>query len=192
MRPLYFFTDRLLAATVIKLLPRRLTPNLITTFRFLTVPAVFFLLIFERYDWSGGLFLLAVFTDMLDGALARTTNQITNWGKLFDPLADKLLIGSAAAVLVTRFLSFKLAAAIIAVELLLILSGYYYKYYRRLDIQANYLGKTKMVLQSIGLLALFGSVLGLPSWFWLQLLADDILTVALIFAILSFFGYRSI
>ena len=192
MTPLYFFTDRLLAATIIKLLPRRLTPNLITVFRFLTVPVVFFLLIFEHYNWGGGLFLVAVFTDMLDGALARTTNQITDWGKLFDPLADKLLIGTTTAVLVTRFLSFKLAVAIIVVELLLILSGYYYKYYRRLDVQANYLGKTKMVLQSIGLLALLGSVLGGTSWSWLQPLADDILVAAVIFAILSFFGYRSI
>ena len=177
---------------MIKLLPRRLTPNLITVFRFLTVPVVFFLLIFEHYNWGGGLFLLAVFTDMLDGALARTTNQVTDWGKLFDPLADKLLIGTTAAVLVTHFLSFKLAIAIIIVELLLILSGYYYKYYRRLDIQANYLGKTKMVLQSIGLLALFGSVIGGSSWSWLWPLADDLLIVALIFAILSFFSYRSI
>ncbi|MEK7552564.1 MAG: CDP-alcohol phosphatidyltransferase family protein, partial [Patescibacteria group bacterium] len=105
MKPVYFFTDQLLAKTVIPLLPRRTTPNQITTFRFLTVPVVFFLLIFGSYFWAGIVFLVAAFSDALDGALARTTDRITDWGKLFDPLADKLLIGGTAAILVTRFLS---------------------------------------------------------------------------------------
>lgn len=190
MKPLYFFTDLLLAATVIKFLPRPVTPNLVTAFRFLTIPFIFFLLIFGHYVWSAALFLLAVFTDALDGALARTTNRITDWGKLFDPLADKLLIGSTAAVLVTRFLSLRLAAAIVAAELLLILLAYYHKYYRHRNIQANYLGKTKMVLQSLGLTALYGGAVGgSPVIFRL---AEGTLTAALVFALLSFFGHRSI
>jgi len=190
MIPFYFFTDRLLAATIIPVLPRRLTPNHLTVFRFLTVPVVFFLLVGQYYLVSGLIFVLAVFTDALDGALARTTNQISDWGKLFDPLADKLLIGSTAAVLVTRFLSFRLAVAIVAVELLLILSAYYHKYYRRYEIQANYLGKTKMVFQSLGLLTLFGGVIF--SWPILSRISEGALYLALVFAFLSFFGYRSI
>lgn len=190
MKPLYFFSDKLLAATVIKLLPRSLTPNLITTFRFLTVPVIFWFLIQEHYLAAGIWFISSAFTDALDGALARATNQITDWGKLFDPLADKLLIGTTAAVLVTEFISFTLAVAMISAELLLILFAYYHKYYRRHDVRSNYLGKTKMVLQTFGLATLFIAIIfNLPSF--LQL-ADDILIIALIFAILSFFGYRSV
>lgn len=190
MTPLYFFTDRLLTATVIPLLPRRLTPNYITAFRFLTIPFIFFLLIFDYYFWSGIIFLLAAFSDALDGALARTTNRITDWGKLFDPLADKLLVGSTAAVLVSRFLSLWLAAAIVGAELLLILLAYYHKYYRRRDVQANYLGKTKMVLQSVGLIVLYAGVIA-ANPFFIQI-SEIVLTFALGFAVLSFFGYRSI
>jgi len=190
MKPLYLFSDKLLAATVIKLLPRSLTPNLITAFRFLTVPIIFWLLTQENYLAGGILFIFSAFTDALDGALARTSNQITDWGKLFDPLADKLLIGATAAVLVTKFLSFSLALAIVSAELLLILFAYYHKYYRRRDVHSNYLGKTKMVLQSFGLAALFIAIIFNTPVF--LRLADDILVAALIFAILSFFGYRSI
>ena len=190
MKPLYFFSDKLLTATVIKLLPRALTPNLITTSRFITVPIIFWLLTQEHYVVSGVLFIFSAFTDALDGALARTLDQITDWGKLFDPLADKLLIGATAAVLVTKFLSFSLALAIVSAELLLIFFAYYHKYYRHHQVQANYLGKTKMVLQSFGLIALFIAII-FKAPFFLQL-ADGILVAALIFAILSFFGYRSI
>mgnify|MGYP001600788151 CR=1 FL=1 len=190
MKPVYFFTDQLLAKTVIPLLPRRTTPNQITTFRFLTVPVVFFLLIFGSYFWAGIVFLVAAFSDALDGALARTTDRITDWGKLFDPLADKLLIGGTAAILVTRFLSLSLAAAIVSVELVLILLAYYHKYYHHREIQANYLGKTKMVFQSVGLIVLFIAVVApLPG---LLVVSRWLIELALFFAVLSFFGYRSI
>src|SRR3989344_1327137 len=125
MKPLFHYTDWLLAHSVLRLVPRFVVPNYITALRFLLVPAVFFLLIYGHYRYGGLLFIIAAFTDALDGALARTTDQITDWGKIFDPLADKLLVGSTATVLVTRFLNFYLAGAIVGVELVLILIGYW-------------------------------------------------------------------
>lgn len=191
MKPLYLETDRLLAVTVIKLLPRSVTPNFITACRFVLTPVVFILLIFQVYLWSGIIFLIAAFSDALDGALARTTNRITEWGKLFDPLADKLLVGSTAAILVTKYISLPLALAIVAIELFLILTAYYYKYHLKLkDVQANYLGKTKMILQSVGLIALYASAIG--GFAILITVAQWILSLSVIFAVLSFFGYRSI
>ena len=52
------------------------------------------------YDWSDSLLLilalLAYISDILDGFLARMYNDISEWGKILDPLADKILVGSAA------------------------------------------------------------------------------------------------
>ena len=190
MKPLFHYTDQLLAHTVLRLLPRLVTPNIITVLRFLLVPVVFFLFIYGHYREGGVLFVFAAFTDAMDGALARTTNQITDWGKLFDPLADKLLVGSTAAILVTRFLDFRLAIAMVAIELFLILFGYWKKYYRKAHIEANYLGKTKMISQSVGLgLLCLGIIFNLAP---VMTVAMWILYASVAFAILSLFGYRSI
>jgi len=190
IKPLFFYTDLLLSRTALRLVPKAITPNYITVLRFILVPIVFFLFIYGYYRLGAILFILAAFTDALDGALARTTDQITEWGKVFDPLADKLLIGSVAAVLVTRFLNFYLAGAIVGVELFLILFGYWKKYYRKAKIEANYLGKTKMISQSVGLGVLcLAIVIHSPI---LILMATAILYLSVTFAILSLFGYRSI
>lgn len=190
MKPFFFYTDWFLSRTVLRLLPQVIVPNYITALRFLLVPVVFFFFIYDHYRLGGVLFIFTAFTDALDGALARTSNQITDWGKVFDPLADKLLVGSTAAILVTRFLSFYLAMTIVGIELFLILLGYWKKYYRKVQIQANYLGKTKMISQSVGLTFLcLGVVIHSPGFISF---ATVILYVSVAFAILSFFGYRSI
>ncbi len=190
MKPLFHYTDQLLAHTVLRLTPRAVTPNYITVLRFLLVPIVFYLFIYGHYRGGGVLFVFAAFTDAMDGALARTSDQITDWGKLFDPLADKLLVGSTAAILVTRFVDFRLAIAMVGVELFLILLGYWKKYYRKANIQANYLGKTKMISQSVGLgLLCLGIVASLSA---ILTAATWILYASVAFAILSLFGYRSI
>jgi len=91
---------------------------------------------------------------------------------------------------VTRFLSFRLALTIVGMELFLILFGYWKKYYRQAKIEANYLGKTKMISQSVGLILLCLGVI--TYWPWLMVIATAILYLSIGFAILSLFGYRSI
>ena len=73
-------------------------PNALTTLRLLFVPAFMFLYLKGadgdiRYGvWiAAGIFVLAAITDILDGYIARKFNQITDFGKLADPLADKLM-----------------------------------------------------------------------------------------------------
>ncbi|MGM0629272.1 MAG: CDP-alcohol phosphatidyltransferase family protein [Patescibacteria group bacterium] len=85
--------DRILDRLFLWSIPSYIKPNHLTIFRYLTVPIIFYFLLNSFYLPVLLLFLLSAFTDALDGALARTRDQITSWGKIHDPLADKLLIG---------------------------------------------------------------------------------------------------
>jgi len=77
---------------------RRLNlPNLITVVRIAACPVIFFLALSPEPSkgfWAFGLFVFAAVTDLWDGYLARKNAQITDVGKLLDPIADKLLLVS--------------------------------------------------------------------------------------------------
>lgn len=176
--------DDLLSRTVLRLIPHAVSPNSVTIVRLISVPVVIFLLLEQNYAWGAIVFALSAFTDALDGAMARTRNQITYWGKVADPLADKLLIGATALILVTRFVSLEIAMLLIGIELLLIArAAYLYSHKRRAG--ANAMGKVKMVLQSVALLTLF--VYALSGTLWYLTVAIGGLYLAIFFALMSLF-----
>ena len=78
-------------------------PNKLSILRICIVPimSIFYVI---NTTWSVlvaiALFLLAVFTDFLDGNIARRTNQVTSLGKLLDPIADKFLVCCALFLIV--------------------------------------------------------------------------------------------
>ena len=75
-------------------------PNKLTTLRMLLVP-VFIIVYLLGYEIpSLIIFSIASFTDFLDGYLARKYNLISNYGKIMDPLADKLLVTAALVCMV--------------------------------------------------------------------------------------------
>ncbi|CBT75307.1 MULTISPECIES: CDP-diacylglycerol--glycerol-3-phosphate 3-phosphatidyltransferase [Glutamicibacter] len=75
--------------------------NVLTTIRIIMVPFFVWALLFDDHEqrlwrWVAlGLFVVAMYTDKLDGDLARSRGLVTNFGKIADPIADKLLTGSA-------------------------------------------------------------------------------------------------
>ncbi|GAB1475317.1 CDP-diacylglycerol--glycerol-3-phosphate 3-phosphatidyltransferase [Bacillota bacterium] len=75
-------------------------PNKLTMLRILLIPVLVILLMKGYYYSSGILFIAASVTDTLDGYIARKYNLITNFGKIMDPLADKLLVTAAMICLV--------------------------------------------------------------------------------------------
>ena len=74
-------------------------PNILTLLRIALIPVFILLLMMDFYYISAGVFVAASLTDALDGHIARKRNQVTNFGKLMDPLADKLLVVSALVCL---------------------------------------------------------------------------------------------
>jgi len=180
--------DKIFEKTVLKLFPKFVRPNHITVFRFISIPFVLFFLLHKDYDLGFALFALSALSDAVDGAMARTRNQITDWGIVFDPLADKLLIGSVGFIVISRLISLPLALAIVFIEILLIISAYFR--FKGEIVPAKLVGKIKMILQSfgVGFLLIFLAV-GHP---WLIIFATYTLYLAIVFAILSLLVYRSI
>ncbi len=124
----------------------------------IATPFTILLLADRHYAVGIPLFLFVAFTDALDGALARTKDQITVWGMMFDPVADKFLIISAVAVLMVRSLNPVIAGGIIVSELLIIILALLWRRAGNV-VKANTWGKIKMILQVTGVFFLLLSIL---------------------------------
>lgn len=76
-------------------------PNAITVVRILFAPVFLVLMLMDAGAdgparwWAGVLFIVGIATDGIDGHIARSRNQVTDFGKLMDPIADKILTGAA-------------------------------------------------------------------------------------------------
>lgn len=124
-------------------------PNLLTGIRILLVPALLIAFFHSPKDHqlvSLVIFLAAGLTDCLDGYCARRLNQITNLGKVLDPIADKLLTASTLLCLVwLKAISWIVLAVIVAKELYMAWGAA--KCLRRgIEIQADLYGKIATVL----------------------------------------------
>lgn len=131
------------------------TPNMLTLLRVIMVPVFMWALLSDFYLAAVIIFVLASLTDQLDGYLARKNNQVTTFGKLMDPLADKILTISALVCLMSinaSFINAWVVVAIISREL--IVTGI-----RQLAmgentvIAASKWGKAKTVSQMVMLIA---------------------------------------
>ena len=178
--------DYLLKYTIIPLIPRFVKPNHFTVLRLLMTPLVLILLFYDVYSWGVPLFFIAALTDLIDGTLARLRKQITDWGTFYDPVADKLLIGTVAILIVAQHINVWLALIIIGLDLLLFVGGVL----RKRDGQvmsANGWGKMKMVLQVAGVMALLIAV-----WLGVDLFIPfsiGTFSLAIVFAVISLFTY---
>lgn len=156
------FFDRLIERTLLPLIPRQVTPNQVTVARFAMTPIVLYLILIGRYGWGLIAFIIVALTDTVDGALARTRNQITQWGTMYDPLADKLLIMSMVFGVVVRELDVALGITIVVIEAVILALGWY-AYTHGHAITANRWGKLKMTLEVIGVcILLLGLTFGIP------------------------------
>lgn len=120
-------------------------PNVLTIIRIILIP-VFVVLFFKGEKITAlCVFCAASLTDMLDGYLARKLNQITDFGKLFDPLADKLMV-LTAMVCQTFWGPLPLVAVIIVAlkELVMVLGGVF-MLSKDVVVYSNYFGKAAQV-----------------------------------------------
>ncbi len=137
--------------------PVRQIPNVLTLLRFAAIPLFVWLLLDERSgpSWPAGIvFGLAAITDQLDGYLARRWRVESQFGKVADPLADRLMIDTAVVMLVA-FDRLPWVALIILLRDLLLIGGYRLVVPRGYEFQVSRLGK----IATWGLYASIGLVL---------------------------------
>lgn len=170
-------------AKLLPIIPKKLKPNHLTFLRLICSPIVPILLVADYYRWALIIFVILAFTDMFDGAIARLRNQVTEWGKIWDPVADKLLIGFVIVLLLFEK-NLALGIFILLIEFFFIL-GAIVRTIKSADaeIQANIWGKIKMTLQCIGAGLLILSVIMHVGF--LESAAEIIFYVSLGFAAMS-------
>lgn len=163
-------------------------PNILSCIRIALVFVFIYFFVKQSYLACLIIYVSAFATDVLDGFLARRFNWISNFGKLVDPLADKLMLLTALACLVAvRKFPIYLLAVIVIKELLMIIGGYILLKKKKVTVYADIWGKaaTALFVASVTLTLVnlaFGEFI--PSW---------ILTVLFVLAIavslMSMFHY---
>ncbi len=165
-------------------------PNFLTLLRILAVPVVVVALLGETPNGdalAAAVFALAAATDGLDGYFARSRDAVTTFGKLMDPLADKLLIVAALVSLVSlhrleAWVAMVIIAREIAVTGLRAIAAE-----RGIVIAASWLGKIKTVLQ---IAAVFALIAEDPAPLWVNLLVYCAVAATVISGADYFLGLR--
>ncbi len=186
-------------------------PNILVLIRIALVPVVVVLLLLPSLmevkqvtSWNiyitdfiaGGLFLIASITDFLDGWWARRYNQITTFGKLFDPLADKILVNSTLILFSARgFLPIIFTVVFICRDILvdglrMMLAS------NNVVLAADRWGKLKTIFQMVGLTLLYfvhvqpDTFYSVFDWTSITMIVINIpIMIALLFSIISGFNY---
>ena len=165
-------------------------PNVLTVLRIMLVPALVVALLGNTPDGdviAAVVFALASLTDFVDGYLARARAEITNFGKLMDPLADKLLIVAALISLVSLHRLAAWVATVIITREIAVTVLRLGATQAGVVMPASMFGKVKTCLQIAAILAII-AVHGNPLW------VSVLLYVAVLVTVLSgldyFFGLR--
>ena len=164
-------------------------PNKLTVLRVIMIPFFVAALLYDgganqnmRYV-AAALFIIASLTDMLDGKIARKYNLVTNFGKVMDQLADKLLVCSALICMIElRELPAWMVIIIISREF--IISGFrLVASDNGVVIAASYWGKFKTTFQMIGVVLL---IFNIPA---LSMVTTIVIWIALALTVISLVDY---
>ena len=165
-------------------------PNVLTVLRILAVPVIVVALLDETPNGdalAAGVFALAALTDGLDGYIARRRQDVTTFGKLMDPLADKVLIIAALVSLVSLGRLAAWVAMVIIARELAVTGLRAVAAEQGVVIAASWLGKLKTALQ---ITAVFALIIWNPA----PLAVDVLVYLAVAATVISgadyFFGLR--
>ena len=168
-------------------------PNVLTCLRILLVPVLVVLMLGETENgdlWAALVFGVASATDAMDGYLARARDAVTSFGKLMDPIADKLLIIAALVSLVSLDrLAAWVAMVIIARELTVTVTRMQATQHGVI-IASSWWGKAKTIVQVAAIFFLIAA--GDPSPAWVDGLVYAAVAITIVSGVDYFFGLRRV
>lgn len=121
-------------------------PNILTVLRFFLIPFTVYFLVNNQFILAIVFLVLSGLTDVLDGAIARKFNFITNFGKLIDPLADKITQLSLLGTLVLKNIIPLWILVIVLVKEAAMVAGASFLYGKDLVVSSKWYGKAATVL----------------------------------------------
>ena len=158
-------------------------PNILTVVRFLGVPLFIWLVLGQKeYGYGALVLVIMAGTDWVDGYIARRFNQMSNLGRVMDPIADRLSLIAVAVTLVIAGVVqwWYLAALLVPDAILLALSLYYFRGHP--DLPVSRIGKIRTALLLVGTPLLVLSKLPVPG-------TEAYVVVAWIFLALGLVGH---
>jgi len=161
--------------------------NLLSIFRIILIIPISVLLLSgiesNRY-WVFGLGIIAILTDKLDGELARRYNTVTEFGKILDPLADKIAVVTVGIILtIQNIIPLWFILVISLRDLLILLGGLYLKSKKNIVPQSNIQGKIAVAVISVVLIL---AILNIQQ---LNPIKDIFITISLVMLLISFHSY---
>ena len=136
------------------------TANKITILRILLIPVFLVLAYLGLTWWALGVYIVACLSDTLDGYIARHCNQVTNFGKFTDPLADKMLVLAAMVFFVEKGLMPGWAVAVVLFREFAVSGLRLIAVEQQRVIAAAWSGKIKtgVTMVGLGVMLVFGEV----------------------------------
>ena len=169
-------------------------PNTLTIIRFLLIPLILFALFTTHYFIAFILVVLSVITDVADGFIARKFNFVSNFGKLMDPLADKLTqIFVITALVILHFIPLWILL-IIAIKECTMIVGASFLYGKNVVVYSRWYGKlaTSLLDGSMGL-SIFTKALGLSGiWDTITLILFGISSIMTVISLVLYIHDLSI
>ena len=159
-------------------------PNILTVIRFRFIPSIVVSIIYDNYLLALILFTLSSLTDVLDGKIARKYNAISDFGKLMDPLADKLTQLSVLLTLSIKNIIPIWIVVILVLKETVMIAGASFLYGKSLVVSSKWYGKLTTVLIYIAVVSsCLIEIFNLPDY------DIYIYILAIIFALFSLIKY---
>lgn len=131
-------------------------PNILTIFRLFMVGIMIYFFFLGNSLAAFIVYVTAALTDVLDGYIARKYNQVSNFGKLFDPMADKLLsIAALGGLFFIGYMSRTLVIIVIVKESIMVLGGGLALFWLKNVVYANKFGKFAALMYTAAILLTF-------------------------------------